>query len=116
MRLVPGGTSTTRPSMVSVGMASPSSGNERLELAAELFDVRDVGPDGAVIERADGGARPPARHVEDLVEVVLLALALHDAVGHLVDPARRLPTGRALSTALVGVEASHHHQRLRDRD
>src|SRR5215475_1775300 len=103
MRLVPGGTSITLPSMVSAGMAWPSSRNERLEFAAELLDVRHVGPDRPVVEGADGGAGPPAGHVEDLVEVVLLAFPLHEAVGHLVDPARRLATGRALSAALVGV-------------
>src|SRR6267143_5019487 len=85
------------------------------ELGAELFDVGDVGPDGAVVERADGGAAAALGHVENGVEVVLAAVALDDAMHHLFDPAGGLAAWRALAARLVRVEARQDRQRLRDR-
>src|SRR5574341_1110145 len=95
MRLVPGATSTSLPSMVSLGTGSAP--DKRFELLAEFLDVADVGADGAVVEGADRRAGPALGHVQDRVQVFLPALALHDPVGDLVDPARGLPTGRALA-------------------
>src|SRR5215813_15591844 len=112
MRLVPSGTSTGWPLMVSLGMRVAP--DEVFELRTVLLDVADVGTDGAVVERADGRARAALRHVEDGIEVFLATLPLHDAPGHLVDPARRLGARRALTTALVGVEARDHHEGLGD--
>src|SRR5262245_47935180 len=112
--LVPAATSTSTPSIVSLGTGStPDQG---LELVSELLDVADVGADGAVVERADRRAGAALGDVEDRVEVFLPALAVHDAVSHLVDPARRFATRRALPARLVRVEARHDHQRLGDRD
>src|SRR5258705_11197364 len=111
MRLVPGATSTSLPSIVSLGIAR----DQGLELLAELLDVADVRADRAVVEGADGGAGPALGHVQDRVEVLLAALAGHDPVRHLVDPAGGLAAGRALTARLVRVEARHHHQGLRDR-
>src|SRR5262249_2315898 len=84
------------------------------EVRAVLVDAGDVGPDCAVVEGTDGRAGAALRHVEDRVEVFLATLPLHDAPGHLVDPARRLAARRALTTALVGVEARDHHESLGD--
>src|SRR6266545_3916675 len=72
-----------------------SFADERLELGAEFFDVGDVGADGAVVEGADGGAAPAPGHVEDGVEIVLVPVAVDDAMDHLVDPPGRLAAGRA---------------------
>src|ERR1700704_6763840 len=112
MRLVPGSTSTSLPSIVSLGIAR----DQGLELLTELLDVADVGADRAVVEGADGGAGAALGHVQDRVEVLLAALPLHDPVAHLVDPAGGLAAGRALAARLVRVEARHHHESLRDRD
>src|SRR5439155_2005482 len=84
MRLVPGGTSTSLPSMVSLGTVGTP--DQRLELLPELLDVADVGADGAVVEGADGRARPPLGHVQDRVEVFLSPSAVDAPVGDLVDP------------------------------
>src|SRR5262245_42090152 len=111
--LVPAATSTCTPSIVSLGTGSAP--DQRLELVAELLDVADVGTDRAIVERADRRAGAALGHVEDRVEVFLARLAVDDAVGHLVDPARRLTARRALATGLVGVEARDDHQRLGDR-
>src|SRR5919197_6135451 len=54
--------------------------DQRLELVAEFLDVGDVGPDGAVVEGADGGAGAPARHVQDGVQILLAAVAGEDAL------------------------------------
>src|SRR5439155_8863035 len=113
MRLVSAGTSTCWPLTVSLGMrhglAPRRRGGralgQRLELAPELLDVRDVRADRAVVERADRRAGAATRHVEDRVQVCAASPSLHDPVGHLVDPAGRLPARRALAAALVGVEA-----------
>src|SRR5712691_11324283 len=96
--------------------ASPlrSCPNQRLELVAELFDVGNIRPDGAVVESADRGAGAALGHVEDRVEVLLATVAGQEALAHLVDPSGGLPARRALPARLVGVEARHHHQRLRD--
>src|SRR5258707_8883617 len=112
MRLVPSGTSTTWPLMVSLGMrAAP---DQVLELRAEFLDVADVGTDRAVVEGTDGRTRSALGHVEDGIEIFLAPFALDDAVGHLVDPARGLAARGALAAAFVRVEARHHHERLRD--
>src|SRR5262245_39335243 len=110
---VPAGTSISLPSMVSLGTAAAP--DESLEFLAELLDVADVWAHGAVVERADRGPGPALGDVQDRVEVLLAAFALHDPMGHLVDPSRRLAARRALSARLVGVEAGHHHERLGDR-
>src|SRR5882724_3463096 len=99
MRLVPAGTSTALPLIVSLG-----TGNQGLELAAEFLDVGDVGAHRAVVEGADRRAGAPLGHVEDGVEILVAAAPLDDPAGHLVDPARRLPARRALPAALVGIE------------
>src|SRR3990172_9098128 len=112
MRLVPAGTSTSLPLMVSLGMRPAP--DQRLELLAELLDVADVRPHGPIVEGADRGARPPLGHIEDGVEVFLAALALDDPVDHLVDPARGFPAGRALAARLMRVEARHDHEGMRD--
>src|SRR6266508_836753 len=110
MRLVPGATATSFPSMVSLGtMTAPDEG---FELLTELLDVADIGADGAIVEGADRRAGPALGHVQDRVQVLLPPLALHDPAGDLVDPARGLPAGRALAARLVGVEAPHHQQLL----
>src|SRR4029450_9075607 len=70
-----------------------------LELRAEFLDVADVGTNRAVVEGTDGRARSTLGHVEDGVEVFLAPFALDDAVGHLVDPARRLAARGALAAA-----------------
>src|SRR5262245_4134175 len=122
IRFVPGATSISLPSMVSFitvpggGLRVVSFRDEGLEFGTEFFDVGDVGADGAVEEGADGRAGPALGEVEDGVEIVLAAVAVHDPVGHLVDPARGLPARCALATALVGVEARHHHEGLGDGD
>src|SRR5260370_39297789 len=103
MRLVPGATSTSLRSIVSLAMV----GDQGLELSAELLDVAHVGADRAVIEGADGGAGPALGHVQDGVEVFLAPLPLHDAVGDLVDPAGRLAAPAALPGRLARVEAPH---------
>src|SRR5215471_19169018 len=113
MRLVPGATSTSLPSIVTLGIVAAP--HERFELVPELLDVADVGSDGAVVEGADGGAGAPLGDIEDGVEVFLAPLPFHDPMGHLVDPPRGFATGRALSARLVGVEARHHHERLGNR-
>src|SRR5713101_5493270 len=110
IRFVPAGTSISWPSMVTLGMGLRP--HQRLELGAELFDVRDVGADGAVVERADRGAGAALGHVEDRVEIVLVRVPLDDAVAHLVDPAGRLAARRALTAALVRVEPRDDHERL----
>src|SRR3989442_9110778 len=107
MRFVPAGTSTAWPLIVSLGMCLFR--DQRLELRAELLDVGDIGPDGAIVEGADRRAGAAARDVEDRVEVVLLPAPLHDPADHLVDPAGRLATGRTLPAALVGVEPRDDH-------
>src|SRR5437899_7052071 len=112
MRLVPGATSTSLPSMVSLG--TDATPDERLELVAELLHVADVGTDGAVVERADRGARPALGDVEDRVEILFASLALHDPARHLVDPPRGLAAWRALAARFVRVEPGHHHQRVGD--
>src|SRR5258708_13980507 len=112
MRLVPGATSTSFPSIVSLGIAR----DQGLELLTEFLDVADVGADRAVVEGADGGAGAALGHVQDRIEVLLAALPVHDPVRHLVDPAGGLAAGRALAARLVRVEARHHHETLRDRD
>src|SRR5580765_1466227 len=99
MRLVPGATSTSLPSIVSLGIV----GDQGLELAAELLDVADVGADRAVVEGADGGTGSALGHVQDRVQVVLAPLSLDDPVGHLVDPAGRLAARRALPARFVRV-------------
>src|SRR5882672_3456263 len=111
MRLVPAGTSTSLPSTVSLGMRhdlAPGRGGralgQRVELAPELLDVRDVRADRAVVERADRRAGAATGHVEDRVQVRAASPSLHDPVGHLVDPAGRLAARRALAAALMGVE------------
>src|SRR5712692_6506718 len=81
-----------------------------LELGAELLDVADIRPHGAVVEGADGRARPAPGHVEDGVQVLFASLALHDAAADLVDPPRGFPTRRALAARFVGIEAGHHHE------
>src|SRR6266699_6746420 len=81
--------------------------NQVLELRAEFLDVADVGTDRAVVEGANGRPRSPFRHVENGIEVFLAPFALDEAVGHLIDPARRLAARSALATASVGVEARH---------
>src|SRR5262245_5359876 len=105
MRLVPGETSISLPSMVSLGMGLV--GQEGLELGAKLLDVRDVGADGPVVEGADRGTAAAPGHVQDGVDVLLAPVPLDDAVDDLVDPPGGLPAGRALAAALVGVEAGH---------
>src|SRR5712691_4595980 len=85
-----------------------------LELGAELLDVADVGPDGAVVEGADGRARPALRDVQDGIQVLLPSLALHDAVADLVDPPRGFPTRRALAARFVSIETGHHHEGVRN--
>src|SRR5213594_4850072 len=128
MRLVPGATSISFPSMVSFGMgalpghrrgrgASPGAravGDQRLELVAELLDIGDVWPDGSVVEGADRGAGAALGHVKDRVEVFLAAVTGQDALAHLVDPTGGFATRRALAARLVGIEAGHHHERLGD--
>src|SRR5690242_4519491 len=104
MRLVPGATSTSLPSIVSLGIV----GDQGLELAAELLDVADVGADRAVVEGADGGTGPALGHVQDRVEVFLAPFALDDPVGHLVDPSGRLPALRALPARLARLESPPH--------
>src|SRR5437773_1920666 len=89
--------------------------DQHFELVTELLDVGDVGSDGAVVERADGGAGAALGYVEDRVEILLAAMAGQDALAHLVDPARGLAARRALAARLVSVEAGHHHERLGDR-
>src|SRR5260370_3501975 len=103
IRLVPAGTPTSVPLIVSLGMR-----DQRLELIAELLDVRDIRADGAVVEGADRGAGAALGHVEDLVEVVLLAAALDDPPAPFVDPAGGLATRLALAARLVGVDAPAH--------
>src|SRR6266540_845382 len=110
MRLVPSGTSTSFPLMVSLGMRARL--DQVLELRAELLDVADVWPDGSVVEGADGRPRAALRDVEDGVQVFLATLALDDAAGHLVDPPGGLAARRALAAALVGIEARDDHERL----
>src|SRR5262249_13395262 len=110
IRLVPASTSISFPSMVSLGTRSTPA--QRFELRAEFLDVGDVGTDGAVVEGADRGAAAALGDVEDRVEIVLAAVAVHDAVDHLVDPAGGLPARRALPARLVGVEAREHQERL----
>src|SRR5437879_4775404 len=88
--------------------------DERLELGAEFLDVADVGPDGAVVEGTDGRAGAASGDVVNGVAVLFPSLGLHDAVADLVDSAGGLPAGRALAAGLVGVEAGHHHERVRD--
>src|SRR2546426_8567112 len=90
MRFVPAGTSTAWPLIVSLGTRDRFAGrgrgdspgarafNQRLELRAELLDVGDIGPDGAIVEGADRRAGAAARDVQDRVEVVLLPTPLHD--------------------------------------
>src|SRR5215471_21719356 len=112
--LVPGATSTSIPSIVSLGTVSAP--DERLELVAELLDVADVWSDGAVVEGADGRPRPALGDVDDGVEVFLPAVSIHDAMGHPVDPPGGLAARCALPAGLVRVEPRHHHQRLGDRD
>src|SRR5262245_13758518 len=113
MRLVPGATSTSFPSIVSLGtVATP---DQRFELVAELLHVADVGADGAVVERADRRARAALGDVEDRIEILLAPFPFHDPVSHLVDPAGGFPARGALSARLVGVEARHDHQRVGNR-
>src|SRR5262245_45558991 len=113
MRLVPAGTSTSLPLMMSLGMsAAPDQG---LELLAELLDVADVRTDGPIVEGADRRAGAALGHVEDCVEVLLAALPFDDPVAHLVDPSGRLAARRALPARLVSVEAGHHHEGVGDR-
>src|SRR5215470_6848516 len=106
MRFVPGATSISFPSMVSLGMprpaCSPSLGrsesrpssfpNQRLELVAEFLDVGDVRPNGAIVEGTDRSASAALGDIEDRVEILLAAVAGQDALTHLVDPARGFPT------------------------
>src|SRR5712691_1154903 len=113
MRLVPEGTSTSFPSIVSLGMGCVP--DQVLELRAELLDVADVGSDSAVVEGADRRPRPALRDVEDGVEVFLATFALDDAPGHLVDPPGGFTARRALAAALVRVEARDDHERLGHR-
>src|SRR5262245_39128758 len=110
MRLVPAGTSTSLPLMVSLGM-----GDQRLELAPELLDVGDVRADRAVVERADRGAGAALGDIQDGVEIVLVTAPLDDPMHHLVDPAGRLAARRALPARLVRVEAGQHHEGLGNR-
>ena len=55
MTFVPAGTSTSLPSIVTLGTGSAP--DQRLELVPELLDVADVRADRAVVERADRRAR-----------------------------------------------------------
>src|SRR2546426_9544825 len=113
MRLVSAGTSTSWPLTVSLGMrhalAVRRRGGralgQRLELAPELLDVRDVRADRAVVERADRRAGAAPSHIEDGVQISPAPTPFDDPVGHLVDPAGRLAARRALAAALVSVEA-----------
>src|SRR5690348_12766781 len=114
MRFVPASTSISVPSIVSFGTRSLSAYG--FELGAEFLDVRDVRADCAVVERADRGAAAALGHVEDGVQVILAAVALDDAMHHLLDPARRLAARRALSARLVRVKARQHEQRLGNGD
>src|SRR5437762_6118514 len=108
IRFVPAGTSISLPSMVSLGMGLLL--HQRLELGAEFFDVRDVGADGAVVERADRGAGAALGHVEDRVEIVLARVPPDDATAHLVDPPGRLAARRACAATLVRVESRDDHE------
>src|SRR5215470_611853 len=105
MRLVPGATSTSFPSIVSLGTVTTP--DQRFELVTKLLHVADVGADGAVVERADRRARAALGDVEDRIEILLASLPLDDPMRHLVDPAGGLAARRALTARLVRVEARH---------
>src|SRR5262249_40718444 len=99
--------------MVSLGTAAAP--DERLELVAELLDVADVGPDGAVVEGADRRAGRVLGAGQDVVESVFPPLPPNDGGATLVDPPGRRAAGGALPARPVGEEAAPHHERLGDR-
>src|SRR5436309_14357522 len=89
--------------------------DQHFELVTELLDVGDVGSDGAVVERADGGAGAALGYVEDRVDILLAAMAGQDALAHPVDPARGLAAGGDLAPRPPSVEAGDQHGRRGDR-
>src|SRR5215467_2721580 len=124
-------TSVSLPSMVTFGISGGLSLAKRrrgriprlghhaalvidvvLELAAEMLDEALHRQGGGVAERADGAPGDVVGDVDQQVEVLVLSLAVLDAVDHAVEPAGSLAAGRALATGLLEVEIRQALERL----
>src|SRR5579859_3851308 len=114
--VVPAGTSTSWPLIVSFGMDRPlrrvrAADGRRAVVLDTLFEHRAEMPDQAldrpgrsVAERADRVAFDLVGDVEQHVDLLDRRVALHQPLHHAPHPARALAAGRALAAALVLVE------------
>src|SRR5580765_4304330 len=76
----------------------------RLELGAELAEIALHGIDGEVAERAERPSEDAVADALEQVEIRELTAAVLDLLEDLNEPARALPTRRALPARLVHVE------------
>src|SRR5512139_680876 len=118
--VVPSGTLTTFPSMVTFAMVSVSEPvpeqallllDVPVELLPELPDERLGGHRRRVRQRTDGPAHHVVAQVEDQLDVARPALPLLDAPDELLQPPRPLAARRALAARLVGVEVHEDGER-----
>src|SRR3989338_8439521 len=116
MMVVPGGTVTVRPSMVSVGMRSHkiagTGGDVMFELRAEFPDVGLDGPGRRVGEHADGLALHAAGARRENVKVPRAPVAMQDAGQLCEEPPGPLAARRALPARLVREELSRRPKGL----
>src|SRR3546814_13069583 len=113
---VPGSTSISIPSIVSLGMGGvPLLGGDTvrgvaifadpaLHLRAEVADQTLDRPGGGISEGADRVAFDLPRDVEEHVDLLRAGVALHHPLHDPEKPACALAAGRALPAALMHVE------------
>src|SRR6185312_11321331 len=112
--VVPAGTSTVMPSMVSLGISRSSRGPPRGDVAAfldaalhlrpEMADQALHRPGRGIAQGADGVAFDLERDLEQHVDLLDRGVAFDHALHHAPHPAGALAARRALAAALVLVE------------
>src|ERR1700683_3976502 len=122
IKFIPFGAAISLPSMVSLsrfsGMSvllrSVAARARLLKLAAVFGDEGFHGPGGGFTERADRFAVDVVGHVPEQIHVLGAAMAVLDAVEHLLHPQCAFTARRALTAGLVRVKLRDVQRALDD--
>src|SRR4051812_28946341 len=106
--VVPAGTATSRPSMVSVTWSSTVTSSRR----REHFERAQHGPGGGLPQAADGGVTHRGAHVLQEIHVAGAAMAHREAVQDLDLALGADAAGHALPARLLGKELRHQARDL----
>src|SRR5712691_8555863 len=86
--------------------------NVMLELVAEMGNEAFNRQRGGVAQSANGASRDVVRDIEQQIQILLLSLAVLDAVHHPVQPAGAFAARRALAAGFLEVKIGKPKQRF----